>query len=132
MLALFDWSATQVFAVNLNQVEGAQDGDMVVTSVAQKVKDRQAALIDNDGFAINEAGPHREVRNRFADPWAAVAEIITVAGVEPHAHAIPPCHDAEAVMLDLVYPIRPGWRELGRRWQARSDEADRAVATRLF
>ena len=73
MLALFDWSAAQVLAANLNKVEGAKDGDMVVTSVAQEVKDRQAALID--GFAINEAGPHREVRDRFNDPWEAVAEL---------------------------------------------------------
>src|SRR5262249_56327088 len=85
---------------------------MVVPSVAQEVKDRQAALIDNDGFAVNEAGPHREVRDRFDDPWEAVAKIIPVSRVEPHAGAVPPCHDAEAVMLDLVYPIPPGSREL--------------------
>ena len=36
---------------------------------------------------------------------------------------IAPRHDAEAVVLDLMQPIRPRWRPFGGQWQAGFDVA---------
>jgi hypothetical protein len=40
-------------------------------------------------------------------------EIVSVARVQPHAVGIAPRDDAEAVVLDLMQPIRPRWRPFG-------------------
>jgi hypothetical protein len=55
----------------------------------------------------------------FSTCLSTRAEIVTVAGVEPHARGVPACHDAEAVVLDLVEPFRAG---------RRLDEAYRSAA----
>ena len=41
-------------------------------------------------------------------------------------HRIAASHQPEAVVLDLVNPVRPNGRPVGRAGQARFDEADRA------
>ena len=54
-----------------------------------------------------------------------------IAAQRQHAVGVPQRHDAEAVVLDLVEPVRAGGRRLGRRWQARFNEAsDRPASTR--
>jgi hypothetical protein len=58
----------------------------------------------------------------------ALAEIVAVAGDQSHARGVAPCQDAEAVVLDLVEPVRAGRRRLGRGRQARLDQADRSAA----
>jgi hypothetical protein len=50
---------TQVVAIKLDQIERAEYGSVVMAPVAQEVEDREAALIDHDGFAIDEARLHR-------------------------------------------------------------------------
>ena len=46
-------------------------------------------------------GQSRHCRDRKGKPRR---EIVTVAGEQPHAHAIAPRQNAEAVMLDFVQP----------------------------
>jgi hypothetical protein len=58
----------------------------------------------------------------------ALAKIVAVARVEPHALGVAPRQDAEAVVLDFVEPVRAGRRLLSRRWQAWFDKADRSAA----
>jgi hypothetical protein len=38
MLALLDWTAAQVLAINFDQIEGAKRGGMVVAPGAEQVK----------------------------------------------------------------------------------------------
>jgi hypothetical protein len=56
--ALFDWSTAQIFAINLDQVEGAKDSGMVMPPGAEQVKGSEAPFIDHDGLTVDEAGPH--------------------------------------------------------------------------
>jgi hypothetical protein len=51
--------------------------------------------------------------------------LMAVAGQQPDpdGQGITSCHQSIAVVLDLMHPVRPGWRLLTRRWQARLDEA---------
>ena len=53
----------------------------------------------------------------------AAGEIVSVARVQPHAVGIAPRDDAEAVVLDLMQPIRPRRRPFGGQWQAGFDMA---------
>jgi hypothetical protein len=53
-----------------------------------------------------------------------------VAGYEPDTGGIAASHDTEAVVLDLVNPIRSCWRLLGRRRQTRFNETGSAPTTR--
>jgi hypothetical protein len=53
MLALLDWSAAQVLAINLDQIERAEQGGMVMAPVAQEVEDRQASCADDDRLSVD-------------------------------------------------------------------------------
>jgi hypothetical protein len=48
---------------------------------------------------------------------------VPVAGEQADSHGIAPCHEAIAVVLDLVDPVRPGGRSIGGGRQAGLDEA---------
>ena len=57
------WSAIASYLhepaqVAASQIECAEHGGVVMMPVAQEVEDRQAALIDHDGLAVDEAGLH--------------------------------------------------------------------------
>jgi hypothetical protein len=45
----------------LDQVERAEHGGVVMMPVAQEVENREAALIDHDGLAVDETRLHRQV-----------------------------------------------------------------------
>ena len=62
------------------------------------------------------------------DLGKALAAIVRVPGVEPHALSVAQRQDAEAVVLELVEPVRAERRDLSWRRQARLDKADRATA----
>ena len=49
--------------------------------------------------------------------------VMPVPGQQPDAdrQGIASGHQPIAVMLDLMHPVRPGWRSLARRWQAGFD-----------
>jgi hypothetical protein len=83
-------------------------------------------------LSVDQAGAHRERRDRRHDQGKPIGEIVAVAGLESHAVVsvdhVASRHDAEAVVLDLVQPVRSVRRRFGRRRQAGFDEADRVVA----
>jgi hypothetical protein len=83
---------------------------------------------DNSNAKRNRIGL-RQRRNVRHDLRKALAEIAAVAGDQAYAISVAPRHDAEAVVLDLVQPVRTAGRSFGRRRQARLDEADRSGAT---
>ena len=57
-LAVFEGRAAQVLAIKLNKIEGAENGGVVVLPVAEQFKDRQPVTINDDSFAVYEAGPN--------------------------------------------------------------------------
>jgi hypothetical protein len=63
---------------------------------------------------------------QFRTDLPAGVEVMSIAQVdaiqETDAHGIAPGHQAIAVVLDLVNPIRARRRLVGGRWQARFDE----------
>ena len=52
-----------------------------------------------------------------------------VPGQQPDAdrQGITSGHQPIAIMLDLMNPIRPGWRSLARGWQAGFDNGRKAI-----
>ena len=56
-------------------------------------------------------------------------EVIAVTGDEPDADRVAPRHEAEAVVLYLVNPVRSARWRFGRGRQTRFDEADQAALT---
>ena len=48
---------------------------------------------------------------------------MAIPGEQPHPIAVAPRHDAETVVLDLVNPVAPGGRLLGRAGKAWLNEA---------
>jgi hypothetical protein len=67
MLSLFDRFSAHVPAVKLDQVA-------IASPAADKIKDRQPALIDGDHFTVDEARAHGQGFDRFDDFAEAVAE----------------------------------------------------------
>ena len=57
-LAVFEGRAAQVFAIKLNEIEGAENSGMVVLPVAEQLKDRQPVMINDNRLAVYEAGPN--------------------------------------------------------------------------
>jgi hypothetical protein len=45
--------------------------------------------------------------------WKSVRPVIPTLGQQPYAHGIAPGHQAAAVVLNLVNPVRPGRRFVG-------------------
>ena len=74
-------------------------------------------------LSIDQAGPHLEVVHSLDHKRVALRPVVAPAGDQPDAHGIAPCHEPEAVVLDLVNPVRAGRGLVGGRWEARFDEA---------
>jgi hypothetical protein len=64
-------------------------------------------------------------------PLSHLATPIAVPSNQPHARAVAPSHDAEAVVFDLMQPVRPSWRLVGRRRQARFAMKPTALRLRI-
>jgi len=56
--------------------------------------------------------------------------LMAVAGqqLDANRQGIAPGHQSITIMLDLMHPVRPGWRLLTRGWQAGFDEIGPAGA----
>ena len=70
---------------------------------------RDSLPIDDNGLAIDDAGPRRQSRHRGGDFREAAREIVAVSRKQLYAIALTPSENAEAVVLDLVNSkVRPG------------------------
>ena len=114
------WPA-KVFAVDFDQIEGAEHGGVVAKPIMEGVEYREAAFVDDDSLTVHNARSHRQARDRVGDLREARREIVTIASEQPHTFGVPPRNDAEAVVLDLVNPACPFWRLLGCSRQAGKD-----------
>ena len=57
-LAVFEGCAALVFAIKLNEIEGAENSGMVVLPVAEQLKDRQPVMINDNRLAVYEGYPN--------------------------------------------------------------------------
>ena len=121
-LADLDRLAAQVGAVQLQQVEGVEEGVGLVAAAAQDVEPRQPALVAAHHLAVDQAGPHLEVVHGLDHERKAVRPVVAAPGNQPDADGIAPRHQAIAVVLDFVNPVGAGRRAVGRGRQARLDE----------
>ena len=55
LLALLDRSRPYVRTIEFKEVEGAQSRRVVMLAIAQQVEDREAALVHDDGLAVDDA-----------------------------------------------------------------------------
>jgi hypothetical protein len=96
---------------------------------AEQLKDSESGLVADNGLAVDQAGTHRQRRDRRHDRGKALAEIVAVAGDQTHAGGVASRQDAEAVMLDLVQPVGTARRGFGWRRQAGFNQAGYAADT---
>jgi hypothetical protein len=53
--ALLEWLLAKIKAIELDQVEGAQHGGMVMTPIAREIEHRKPLPIDDDSLAVDDA-----------------------------------------------------------------------------
>ena len=92
----------------------------------------EPALIEGEAIVVDVNRSRRErLLYRPRRSWKARREIVAVACEEPHAARILPGEDAEAVMLNLVYPAGSGRRfscRAGQAWRHKAGlEAARGI-----
>ena len=112
-LAVLDWSASQILALELDQIEGAQHRIAAMARPADEFEYREAFVVGDDRLAVDQKRPTRQRRDRCRGKRKPGSEIVAVAADKPDTACVAPGHDAEAVVLDLVNPVRPGRRSLG-------------------
>ncbi len=55
VLALLERRTPEVFAVKRDQVEGAEDGGMILLPVAEQIENREPVAVHDDRFAVDYA-----------------------------------------------------------------------------
>jgi hypothetical protein len=122
-LAGFDRLATQILAVEFEQIECAEDYTGRVSLAADQVEYGKPLLVAGDGFAVDYAGTRGQGSDRGSSQRESASEIVTLAGEEADPIPLAPRYDAEAVMLDLMNPVRPCRRLIGRARKAWLNDA---------
>jgi hypothetical protein len=75
IFAFLDGCTSQVVAIKLDKIESAKQGSMVMVPVAQQFEHREAALIDHNGFTVDETRPHRQAGDGCNDRRKPAGEI---------------------------------------------------------
>ena len=101
----------------------------LVPSAAEHLEGGHASLVTANNLTIDEARVHLEVVQGLDNERETVRPVIASPGQQPDAHGVPTSHQAIAIVLDLVNPVRTRRRLVSGRRQARFDEACR-VSTR--
>ena len=112
-LAMLDWPAAQILALQLDQIEGAKHGVTAMTCPANQLEHGHALFVGDDRLAVDQERAAGKGRDRRRGERKPRCEIVAVASEEPDAGSVTPSHNAEAVVLDLVNPVSPGRRPLG-------------------
>ena len=131
LAAHIPWLAPQVAAVELKQIESVQEGSpraQATDRSAQPIEVRDAVGAADDALAVERHRLDVERRQRLGDRRHAVGVVVAAPGEHAHPVAVAPADEAEAVVLDLVDPLRAGRDRAAERWQARLDETERAAS----
>jgi len=97
-------------------------GLTVPLPLADTLERCEPVVIARDGFAIDDARPRTQARQRLGNQREAASHVIAGTAVEPHLRAFLTGNDAEAVVLDLVQPLAAGGQLRGFGGKARRDE----------
>jgi hypothetical protein len=81
--------ASEVLAVEFDQVEGAQRHLAIAPAAAQQLERCQPVGLEGDGLAVDQARADQERFDRFADEREAIGPVMPVAGQQADAGAIP-------------------------------------------
>src|SRR5262249_26759793 len=116
----------QVLAIDLQQVEGVQKclaRSQSPDRRAQPVEIRHAARAAHHTLAVDRHRLDAQLRQRLCDPGYPVSPVVTAPGKHADPFAITAADEPEAVVVDLMHPLRPGWHATRQRRQAGLDEA---------
>jgi hypothetical protein len=105
---------TQVFAVQLDQVERDHNRMLAVALSADKIEHGQSVVVGDNRFAVDQERAPGQRCDRCGDERKARREIVALPRDQPNTGTIAPGHDAHAVMLYLVQPPITGRRAFGR------------------
>src|SRR5262249_15130230 len=117
--------ATEVVAIQFNQIEGVEEDSVVMPPIADAVEVRHPVVVTGDRLTVDDTGARAQAEQRLDDKRKALGQAVAWTAVEPHMIAVPARHEAKAVVLDLMQPDRPRGRAVGLRGQAWGDEAGR-------
>jgi hypothetical protein len=106
-------------AVKFQEIERAQYRRGVNAPGTHQFEIGEPVVAGDNCLAINETRPRRKVSYRQGNEGKPIAEIMTFAGNEAHADAVPPRHNAEAVVFDFKNPVFTDWRFLRQGRQTR-------------
>ena len=112
---LFDRFSTEILPVEFEEIERTKGDSMIVLAPTYHFKNGQAVLIAGDRLAIDHARARRQGRDCLIGQRKTAAQIVPVAGNQPHAAGIAPSNDAETVMLDFMQPAQSRGRLCRRR-----------------
>jgi len=101
-----------------------------VAPVAQPLEHGESIRVTGHGLAVEQAGACLEPVHGLYNQRIPLRPVVSVAGEQPDADRGPPRHQAIAVMLDFVNPVRAGRRSAGWGWEAGCDEARRGCPAR--
>ena len=77
-LALLDWRAPQVLAIEFEEVERAEHGGGIMTVPADQVENGKSAFVADHGLAVDQARAHRQHGQGGDDLREAVREVIAI------------------------------------------------------
>ena len=86
----------------------------MVAMPPDQIEDGEAVVVAGDRLTVDQAGAPRQGRDSRDDQRKALGEVVAVAGDKPDTGSVAPCHEPEAIVLDLVNPVGPARRHFGR------------------
>ena len=112
-LARLQRLAPQILAIQLQEVEGVEEDMLARRLEPQPFEHRQPVLIAGDRLAVDQARADLEPVNGLDDERIARCPIVPVPRQQPYTDGVSARHEAVAVVLDLVNPVRPRRETLG-------------------
>ena len=117
-LALFNRLASEVTAIEFDEVEGAEHRRVMLPAPAKQLKVGNPVRVARDDLTVDKAGAHRECLDGGDDHGKPPRPIEAAPGDKVDALAIATSEHPIAVMLDLVKPIGAGGRSVRGLWEA--------------
>jgi len=114
--------ASQVVAIQLDQVEGVEEYLVVSALVTDQIERGHAVVIAGNSFAVDDARAGAQPGERINDQRKAIGEVIARTTIQPHLCALLARNDAETIVFDFVQPLAAGWQFIGFGWKAWRDE----------
>jgi hypothetical protein len=90
-----------------DQIEGIEEEVSVISALPELPEDRQPVIVATHSLAIYQAGAQSERVYGLDDEREAARPVVAVAGEQVEAGSVAAGHQAIAIVLDLVNPVRP-------------------------